>query len=727
MKKTILTILALAAVLSSAAAAPVDDLASRILGGKAGRFEFRESGEQKDFFRIEQQGHTIIITGDCAVSQAEGLNWYLKHVAGVHVSWYADQKVELPRHLPPVEKVIERRACVEKRFFLNYCTFGYTLPWWGWKEWERLIDWMALNGINMPFSLTGQESVWLEVWQELGMKEDDIKSFFSGPAHLPWHRMANLDGFLGPLPDSWIADQKELELKIAGRERELGMTPVLPAFAGHVPQQIRELYPEADIKNLSSWCDFTPTCFLNAEDPLFARIQKLYVEKQTEFFGTDHIYGFDPFNEMDPPSWEPEYLAKAGRNIYSTLAAADPQARWLQMGWLFYYQSSDWTNERIKAYLTAVPDNRLYMLDYFCESVEIWRRTEAFFGQPYIFCYLGNFGGNTRLQGDINRLGAQMTALLEDAGDNLYGIGSTLEAFDPSPQIYEYLFDRVWGEGEDTSKWYTDWARVRAGKSMDNAEKAWSILSKDIYTDRSPYWTLYGRGVLATSFPNLDKGNIDYTSQSSLDENARLLEVCSLLLSDVPDRDAYRYDIVNFLSQYLSNSFRTVHYRFVEAFEAKDAARMRELSDAAAKLFEDMDDLLNTHPDFMLGKWIEDARSKGTTLQEKDYYELNARTILTTWGDTGSVLDDYACRLWGGLAKGYYLRRWQILFDEATACVEEGRMLDRELVDGKIRAFEKEWTGSRLKYPSSPQGNTVKVAERILKSITFAPIRTEKQ
>lgn len=718
LKKTFLfTCLAVLFCFDCASAEPIDGLAHRILGGKASKFVFSIDDSAKDYFRIEQKGPSISITGDCTVSQAEGLNWYLKHVAGVHVSWYADQPVELPCRLPDVEGVVERKASVGNRFFLNYCTFGYTLPWWGWKDWERLVDWMALNGINMPFSLTGQESVWMEVWKEFGMTEDRIRAYFSGPAHLPWHRMANLDGFQGPLPYSWMEDQKEMELKIIGRERELGMTPVLPAFAGHVPEDIKDMYPDADIKNLSSWCGFKPTFFMNAEDPLFAKIQKAYIEKQTEMYGTDHIYGFDPFNEMDPPSWEPEYLAKAGKNIYSTLAAADPEAKWLQMGWLFYYQRKDWTNDRIEAYLTSVPDNNLYILDYFCESVEVWRNTEAFYGQPYIFCYLGNFGGNTKLQGDISKLNGQLTALSEDAGSNLLGIGSTLEAFDCSPQIYEYLFDRIWGEGKDVDSWYRDWAKVRAGKSMENAEKAWEILSKDVYVDKSPYWTLYGRGVLSVIFPMMEKSDKDYTAQSSLDENARLLEAVGMLLSKPSKRDAYRYDIVILLSQYLSNSFRTVHARFVDAYEAKDVEEMKNQAAIAAKLFADMDAILNTHPNFMLGKWIADARAKGVTPEEKDYYEKNARTLLTTWGDTGSELDDYASRVWGGLMGGYYVKRWQIMFDEAISCVEDGREYSQDAVNAKVFEFEKAWTDSTDKYPSKPQGNTIRVARKILKNL----------
>ena len=43
----------------------------------------------------------------------------------------------------------------EYRYNMNVCTFGYSYAHWDWKRWEREIDWMALNGINMPLAFNG--------------------------------------------------------------------------------------------------------------------------------------------------------------------------------------------------------------------------------------------------------------------------------------------------------------------------------------------------------------------------------------------------------------------------------------------------------------------------------------------------------------------------------------------------------------------------------------------
>lgn len=36
--------------------------------------------------------------------------------------------------------------------------------WWDWERWEKEIDWMALQGVNLPLAFTGQETIWQRVF-----------------------------------------------------------------------------------------------------------------------------------------------------------------------------------------------------------------------------------------------------------------------------------------------------------------------------------------------------------------------------------------------------------------------------------------------------------------------------------------------------------------------------------------------------------------------------------
>ncbi len=65
--------------------------------------------------------------------------------------------------------------------------------------------------------------------------------------------------------------------------------------------------------------------------------------------------------------------------------------------------------------------------------------------------------------------------------------------------------------------------------------------------------------------------------------------------------------------------------------------------------------LTGTRHEFLLGPWIRDARAWGATPEEADYYEADARRIVTEWG---GGLRDYARREWNGLLRDYYYPRW---------------------------------------------------------------------
>ena len=112
---------------------------------------------------------------------------------------------------------------------------------------------MALHGVNMPLASVASEAIAKRVWMKLGLSSEEADAFFTGAAHLPWHRMGNLNSFDGPLSDSWHESQIELQHKILDRMRSLGMEPVAPAFAGFVPPAFMEKHPEIEDLKKAEW------------------------------------------------------------------------------------------------------------------------------------------------------------------------------------------------------------------------------------------------------------------------------------------------------------------------------------------------------------------------------------------------------------------------------------------------------------------------------------------
>ena len=48
-------------------------------------------------------------------------------------------------------------------------------------------------------------------------------------------------------------------------------------------------------------------------------------------------------------------------------------------------------------------------------------------------------------------------------------------------------------------------------------------------------------------------------------------------------------------------------------------------------ILEDMDELLASDRHFLLSNWLETAKAKAQTLEEREIYEWNARCQITLW------------------------------------------------------------------------------------------------
>lgn len=717
-----------AAILLSASCTQISDdpqvqaaiaLARRISPKLARNVEFRivEPGSDscrscRDYYTLATEKDRLVITANCSNSLAMGLGDYLRDWCKVTVTPYVRDEVRLPLRLPSVDEETTRRAILKDRFFLNYCTYGYSLDWYRWPDWERMIDWMALNGVNMALANTGQESVWLKVWQQFGLNEQQIRDYFVGPAFLSWHRMTNIDKWDSPLPYSWLDGQCELQKQIIARERSLGIAPILSCFTGHVPAALKEVYPEADMHRLSDWAGFPTDDFawyLNPSDPLYRQIQKAFLKEQKAMYGQDcHIYGVDLFNEVDPPAWEAGYLSEAARLTYEAMAETDPDAVWLQMAWLFYHDRR-WRDNPglIEAYISPVPKGRLIMLDYYCDHTEIYRQTSNFYGQDFIWSYLGNFGGRSVIGGNVKDLSMKIDRVLTDAPEECVGVGCTLEGLDVNNETYEYVLSRAWEQNCSDSLWFERLADRHLGHADTHNRKAWDIMFDDVLRYRCD------RGSLLTSRPNLE-AKAKWSRRNTKYDNTALLEAWGELLSAKPSKNAdYRFDCVNFARQCMSNYFTELYIDVLKAYKEGDVERIKTDHGIMTGLLADIDRTVGADAFFLLGKWVEDARSWAADEEEKAYYEHDARCILATWGPKGKVLVDYANREWNGLISTYYAPRWEKFLNSLEAAAPE-QNFDEAAFESWSEDFEWNWIDTPLSFQAKPEGDPYAISTEML-------------
>ena len=712
MNRRIITTLCLMAVtigmMASNDVKTAQNLARRILGNKARTVVFRKIDATKDVFTLESNQGKVVISANNANSMAMGLNHYLKNYCHTAISWYKDDPIELPETMPAVKEKVRIESRLPMRFFLNYCTYGYSLPWWTWREWEHFIDWMALNGVNMPLAITGQESTWYNVWKKFGLNDEEIRSFFSGPAYLGWHRMCNFDAFMGPLPRDWMDRQQTLQKQILKRQRELNMTPVLSGFAGHVPAKFVEKHKGLKYTDVSYWGSFKDPeryrCrFLFATDPMFAKIQRAFIEEQTRMYGTDHMYCIDPFNEVDPPTFNCDSLAMLSRGIYESLAAADKDAHWLQMSWTYKYMPG-WNGERMKALFRGVPQGRLIMLDYWCENVQMWKTTESFYGQPFIWCYLNNFGGRNRLVAPSDRIYNYIDNTYEKAGSNFSGVGATLEALDVNQFAFSMLFDKAWNMPGSLNEWRNSLADQRMGRIDEKARKVYRDYCERVLDVPRTY-----NYTFVESRPGMKKK--DKCTPTREAQN----EIWKEMVNLNSDRDGYKMDVVNIGRQCLEEHFYVLWRKFVVAYDCYDLKEMKRLGSEMKEVLTDEAALTACHPVFSMKRWIEQARSWGNSAEEKDYYERNARRIVTVWNNNLAGLNDYAGRPWDGLLKSFYLPRWSMFVDRAIDCRERGIEYDEDSFVKECYEFEEKFCELEVPIEYPQKQDPVQLSRQLLK------------
>ena len=718
----------------------LDGLLDRQLPEVKDRFEFiiEESNESDEsFYEISTTGTDplqtkIKIRGNNKLSITAGLGYYLRYYALSQISWTGDSLQNIKnKNLPPLKEPIKKKSKLKYSYYMNTCTHSYSAAWWDWTRWEREIDWMALNGINLPLAFTGLEYVTRKLFKELGFTDEELKNWFAGPAFMAWYRMGNINGWGGPLPDEWIDYEHDLQLKILKRMREYGMIPVLSMFTGYVPDTFTKHYPDANVTMGSDWAGFDikyRTYTLEVTDPQFNKIAKRFIEIQTEVYGTSHIYNGDVYNEMLPITNDTEYLRQSSKGTFEGIRAADPEAIWLMQGWLFVNEAYFWKYDQVKAYLSGVPNDGMIILDLFTEYTPVWSKFENYFGKKWIWCTLHNFGGNPGMWGNLTHILQKPQEDINNSNGTMIGIGITMEAIEQNYIVYEAVLENKWLDDkvENISKWVEDYSSRRYGyDNINQVKEAWEIMKEDIYY--APYHNVsYIEKVPSFSDNNIIK-DINklsiyekYTNPIGIKLTGtieNLWKAWGLLLEDevinkLKDIDTYKHDLIDLGVNILTNEFTIERKQFTLAYKNKNLEELQISGEKLLKFIEDADKLLSSDRIYLLGRWINNATNIVPDSKYKDLFEFNARNLLTLWGPDGNI-NDYAAKSWAGLYIDYYYPRWKLFIDEVTDAIKSGKEFDIDKFRTDALEFSKNWQYSNNTYSSDPIGDTATIAKEL--------------
>ena len=613
--------------------------------------------------------------------------------------------------------IISILVCVRTICFVKSCiivlipnivTFSYTTAFWDWDDWELQLDWMSLHGINLSLALVGSEKITIEVFQELGFSDDEILRFLSSPAFQSWNRLGNLKGnWNHDLPQHWIEKQFCLNQKIVSRMVELGMTPVLPAFAGFLPEGISRLQPNAIVHPGSQWSGFhanhTQVTFLEGTDPLFAIIQQSFITKQRKAYNdSSHVYLLDQYNENRPSSDDAGHLRELSNKTLQSLKLADSDAIWVMPSWQFS-DSDFWTGKLIESWFSGIEKSaEVIVLDMFSESKPLWQSTNSFYGKPWIWCQLHDFGGAMGLGGRIMNLTINATEAVSSSS-SLVGFGLTMEGQEQENQIvYDLLLDQAWSISPiETANYFQNWVTSRYHGNFlvpQSIYEAWDILRTSVYNNTNPALTGLAKSILGLR-PSIS-GLVNRSGRHSTTihyDQYTLLHVWSLFFN--ASREAavlwenpfYLHDLVDLTRQVIDNEFMICYTSLVNGYTSDSAIGipLTSVAQQLLSLLDTLDMVLGTNEHFRLSTWLKKAEAWADgNLTEMEIYTNDAKNQVTLWGPNGEI-SDYASKDWSGLVSSYYRTRWDIfvryLLSTPVESYNETRLKE------EIVQFEQSW------------------------------------
>lgn len=702
-------------------------LVERRIPQLAGRVEFRAIAAVpggNDCFTLSTRQDRLLVEATTPSAAAAAVNYYLNHYCAMSLSHNGDNLGPLPT-LPTVDPARTVQSPFRYRYALNYCTYNYTYSFYDWSDWERELDWMALNGVNLMLAPLGTELVWSRTLESFGFNEKEIAEFIPGPGYTAWWLMGNLQGWGGPMSREMMESRARMQQRILTRMAELGIEPVLQGFWGMVPDKLRDKYPQARIVDQGLWGRIFPRpAVLLPEDPLFTRMSDRYYAEMRGLYGEKiQYFGGDLFHEGGDTTGM--NVPRTARLIQTSMQRNFPGAKWMLQGW---------SGNPKKALLAGLSPEHTIVIDLFGESGTTWRDTGEFYGTPWIWATVNHFGGKTDMGGQLPIILCGPHGARSVSDGYLCGVGILPEGITSNPVVYDWALKSAWELTVPSADEYLRrYIVYRYGAWDEDLYAAWQLLLDSVYGE----FEIKGEGTFESIFcarPGLNVTSVSTWGPTRFQYDPSMLVEALIRFRRAAERfggkATYDFDLVDLARQVLANHARDVYHHAVEAYFREDCECLKLLSADFLGLLRLQDRLVGTQGDFLLGRWLDKAGHYGTNSRDRALSIRNARMQITYWGpeDPSTRIRDYANKEWNGLLSDYYLPRWQAFY----TCLQD-RLAGRQVPDPDYFAMEKAWVNSERTYRTEPCGAVLPKVDSVIREVcppyldrTLSPLERTK-
>lgn len=325
-------------------------------------------------------------------------------------------------------------------------------------------------------------------------------------------------------------------------------------------------------------------------------------------------------------------------------------------GWFFVNEAAFWNSKLKKAFLTAVPTGNLLVLDLHSELAPQYEGTNSYYGQPFIWCMLHNFGGTLGMHGSAHIVNTRIQLARDMENSTLVGVGITPEGINQNYVMYELALERGWHSSNfDLKQWFQLYSTVRYATENSDCFTAWLLLLRSVYNYKG-LESLHGKYIIARRPSIKLKPTLWYNTSDVKDALQYFVG------AKVPATPLYAHDLIDLTRQYFQNVFDKIYKELISNFNEKHINNVTEVSKVMLDLLTDLDEILRMDEKFLLGKFLASAKLLASNPLEEELYEFNARNQITTWGPNGEIVD-YATKQWAGMVGDYFYSRWA-LFSE---------------------------------------------------------------
>ena len=674
---------------------------------------------------ISRQEDKLCITADSVKECIRAYGYYLRKIAGVHFSWNGDNIPTSDFPLPEAPVTVPKALKIN--FAYNYCTLSYTAAHWTRKQWEQEVDRLALAGYTHVLVTAGLEKVWQGFLKEIGYPAKNIAAFIPNPAYAAWWNMGNLEGEGGPVHAEIIKHEARLGKFLVKRMRQLGMEPVLQGYIGFLPHDMPAGKIKGTIIPQGNWCGhYNRPAVLQPTAADFPRLAAIWYKHIRKVYGYQGKYfGGDLFHEGGSTGGTP--LTPAAKAVQKAMQKAAPGSSWFIQAW---------GHNPHRDLVAGTDPKHTIILALDKDMTPGHNISRNYQNRPHVWCELLNFGGNQGLYGGA-RLLENMSG---DSPGGAIGIGLLSEGLETNPLYYALLTERLNNRTAiNRNSFVKEYVRSRYGVESSELEQAMKLLLGSVYEpvrlqEGCQESILCARPSLTANKASTWSKPDDYYNHDDVQKAAELMLKAGKK-HKLGNLRTYRNDLADICRQVLADRARILLPKVKAAYDSGNGADFDKQSSQFLQLIRDTASILATSEDFLLGRFLAGAESKGDKSAEARKQMRKAMLqLITTWTPTHGMLNDYAHRQLSELMSLYYLKRWEAFFrvkqaemkgqklageggKSATQTTENnGEAVSTSYELSKsVDEVERTFRTAQHQFLQEPVGDTIQEATRILK------------